>query len=134
MKAHFQNTFSFPMDFNDFMEHWGRIGFTWGHSWDHSEVTWRHLGGSGSPFGSTLEYFAVALGSIGAYEGHCGPRQRYGWYFGVTLTSLWDHFRIILGLLRVTLGPLQAHFGVLWGHFGVTLGHFQGAWGHFLSY
>ena len=76
------------------------------------------MGGSGSHFGSTLEYFAVALGSIGAYEGHCGPLQRYGWYFGVTLRSLWDHFGIILEPVGVTLGLLGAHVGVLWCHFG----------------
>ena len=69
------------------------------------------------------------MGYIGAYEGHCGSLQRYGWYFGVTLGSLWGHSGATWGYLGDP--PDRSHLRVLWRHFGVTLGHCQGTWGHF---
>ena len=95
MKAHFQNTLIFPMNFNDFMRLWGMIGVTSGHFrvtlvslWGYFEATWRHLGSIGGPLGARWGIFGFVLGSwglevickryIGAYEGRCGSLQRYG--------------------------------------------------------
>ena len=58
MKANFQKTFIFPMDSNDFMKHWGRIGVTWGHF----GVTLRSLGGTWEALGAHWELVGTSLG------------------------------------------------------------------------
>ena len=85
MKANFQKTIIFPMDFNDFMKHWGVIGVTWGHFGGALKLLgglWEALGSHWEPIGA---FSGVCWGlkvvwsmCIGAYEGHCGSLQRYG--------------------------------------------------------
>ena len=55
-------------------------------------------------------------------------------HFGVTLGSLWGHFRHLKATLD-HFGVAVVHIGVtlmsFWGHFGVTLGSFRGRFAHF---
>ena len=54
MRVDFQKTFIFPIDFNDFIKHWGSFGVAlgslWGHFW-HMKVT----------FGAFRGHFEVTL-------------------------------------------------------------------------
>ena len=70
-------------------ELWGTIGSSLGHLWVCSWVLKRFGGG-------VLGHMRVTVGHFRGTDDT----------FGATLMSLWDHFRIILGLLRVTLESL----------------------------
>ena len=48
MRARFQKTFVFPMDFYDFMKHWNRIGATLGTLWGHFGSLRRYFGHFGA--------------------------------------------------------------------------------------
>ena len=91
------------------------LGVTLGLLWGHFGATLKLLGGTWGALGDHWELGGAFSGvfwalkvvwrrCIGAYEGHCGSLERYGLHFAATLTSLWDHFRLILRLLTVTLG------------------------------
>ena len=56
---HFQKTFIFPTEFNDFIIIWGHLEATLGNFWVTLGLLWVYDGG----FGSLLGHFGVTLGT-----------------------------------------------------------------------
>ena len=83
--ARFQKTFIFPINFNDFIKHWGSFGVALGSLWAYE-------GDFGSISVRLRGHFGVNL----AYEGDFGDTWSTFWAyegdFGATLESLWGSF------------------------------------------
>ena len=71
----------------------------------------------------TLGHFGVTLGSLWGHFRHLkATLDHFGVavvHIGVTLMSFWDHFGVILGSLW---DHVWITLGSCWAHFGVTLG------------
>ena len=86
MKANFQKAFIFPLDFNEFMKHWSRIGFTGGSLWGR--------------FGVTLSILGGTLGSSWSPLGARGTSLGMFWGLKVLFGGLWRDLGRALGAYK----------------------------------